>query len=327
MTDIQALADNILDGNRRALARAITLVESTRLDHRDQADQLLEYLLPHTGNAKRIGISGVPGVGKSTFIEAFGEFILDKGHKLAVLAVDPSSRVSGGSILGDKTRMEMLSRRKEAFIRPSPAGRSLGGVARRSREAMLVCEAAGFDVIFVETVGVGQSETAVSEMTDMFLLLLLPSGGDELQGIKKGIDELADMVLVNKADGDLEKTAQRSRADYQSALRMLRPLTADWQVPVETISALHHKGLEESWGHIASFFSQMTDNGVLEARRKSQAAAWLWNELRDGLVDQLRRNPRLKSELEIAENEVKSGHQSPVAASRRLISSFLNQSS
>ncbi|MTI10351.1 methylmalonyl Co-A mutase-associated GTPase MeaB [Curvivirga aplysinae] len=326
MVDISQIADRILEGNRRALAQAITLVESTRPDHRDQADALLEKLLPHTGNARRIGISGVPGVGKSTFIESFGMHVIDQGHKLAVLAVDPSSRVSGGSILGDKTRMESLSRRQEAFIRPSPAGKSLGGVARRSREAMLVCEAAGFDVIFVETVGVGQSETAVSEMTDMFLLLLLPSGGDELQGIKKGIVELADMVLVNKADGDLLRTAKRSKADYRSALHMLRPVTADWQVPVETVSALKQEGLDIAWGHISNFFSLMHENGTLDDRREAQAAAWLWTELSDGLIDRLRLHPKLKVKLEEAEAEVRHKQQSPVAASRRLISAFLDLS-
>ncbi len=326
MTDVLKIANKLLEGNRRALAQAITLVESSRSDHRDQADQLLEILLPHTGKAKRIGISGVPGVGKSTFIESFGNHVIDAGHKLAVLAVDPSSRISGGSILGDKTRMELLSRRKEAFIRPSPAGRSLGGVARRTREAMLVCEAAGFDVIFIETVGVGQSETAVSEMTDMFMLLLLPSGGDELQGIKKGIVELADMVLVNKADGDLLRTAKRSKSDYQSALHMLRPVTAGWQVPVETVSALNQDGLDLVWNHVTDFFHRMKENGTLDHRREVQAAHWLWTELSAGLLDRLRQHPKLKAKLEAAEEEVKQKKQSPVAASRRLISAFLDLS-
>ena len=204
----EILADAVLKAERRALARAITLIESTRPDHREQADRLLERLLPHAGRSIRVGISGVPGVGKSTFIEAFGNHVIEQGHRIAVLAVDPSSKRSGGSILGDKTRMETLSIKPQAFIRPSPAGRTLGGVARRTREAMLVCEAAGFDVVLVETVGVGQSETTVAEMTDLFMLLLLPSGGDELQGIKKGIVELADIILVNKADGDMAAAAR-----------------------------------------------------------------------------------------------------------------------
>ncbi|HSN51974.1 MAG TPA: methylmalonyl Co-A mutase-associated GTPase MeaB, partial [Woeseiaceae bacterium] len=221
--DIAALAEGVTAGNRRVLAQAITLIESTRSDHRAAASALLERLMPKAGNSIRLGISGIPGVGKSTFIEALGNHVIDAGHRVAVLSVDPSSAVSGGSILGDKTRMEELSRRDEAFIRPSPAGTTLGGVTRRSREAMILCEAAGFDVIIVETVGVGQSETKVADMTDMFLLLLLPGAGDELQGIKRGIVELADLILINKADDGLVELARRAAAEYRSALQLLHP--------------------------------------------------------------------------------------------------------
>jgi LAO/AO transport system kinase len=227
----------ILNGNRRALARAITLIESTRRDHRTEAGALLEKLMPHTGNSIRVGISGAPGVGKSTFIEALGNYLIDKGHKPAVLTVDPSSAISGGSILGDKTRMETLARREEAYIRPSPAGNTLGGVTRRSRETLLLCEAAGFDIILVETVGVGQSETKVAEMTDMFVLLLQPGAGDRLQGIKRGIMELADLVLINQADDGREELALRSANEYKNALQLLRPRSAEWTVEVKTCSA------------------------------------------------------------------------------------------
>ena len=243
----EALADGVLDGNRRALAQAITLIESTRRDHRAAASDLLERLMPHAGGSIRLGISGVPGVGKSTFIEALGNHVIDPGHRVAVLTVDPSSAISGGSILGDKTRMELLSRRPEAYIRPSPAGKTLGGVTRRSREALILCEAAGFDVIIVETVGVGQSETKVADMTDMFVLLLLPGGGDELQGIKRGIMELADLILINKADDELKALAGRSAAEYRNALRLLHPRSANWKVEVQTCSARDGTGIAEAW--------------------------------------------------------------------------------
>ncbi|MBT5373864.1 MAG: methylmalonyl Co-A mutase-associated GTPase MeaB, partial [Rhodospirillaceae bacterium] len=234
--EMETLAGSVLKGDRRALARAITLIESTRPDHRRQSEILMGHLLPHAGKSVRIGISGVPGVGKSTFIETFGLHVIGQGHKVAVLAVDPSSKRSGGSILGDKTRMTGLSQSKDAFIRPSPSGGALGGVAARTREALLACEAAGFDVVFVETVGVGQSETAVADMVDTFLLLLLPSGGDELQGIKKGIMEIADLLAVNKADGDLIKAAGRTASDYGNAVRLIRPAYAEWQPRVQTCS-------------------------------------------------------------------------------------------
>lgn len=320
---VDQLADAVLSGQRRALARAITLIESTRADHREEADRLLEKLMPHAGNSIRVGISGVPGVGKSTFIEAFGNHVVDQGHRIAVLAVDPSSKRSGGSILGDKTRMETLSRNPGAFIRPSPAGRTLGGVARRTRESMLICEAAGFDVILVETVGVGQSETTVAEMTDMFLLLLLPGGGDELQGIKKGIVELADMILVNKADGELEKPARRSVAEYRNALHMLRPATMDWKVPVQTCSALTSAGVDAAWDQVEAFRDVMTQAGHLQARRQAQSQDWMWTEISEGLIQRLRDDPDLQDLLRTSEQAVRDGRQSPVTAARHLISRFL----
>jgi LAO/AO transport system kinase len=244
---LQALAERVLDGDRRALSRAITLIESRRPDHQEQAEKLIERLLPATGKAVRLGISGTPGAGKSTFIEALGRRVIGEGQRIAVLAVDPSSRRSGGSILGDKTRMQRLAQAPEAFIRPSPAGHTLGGVTRRTRAAALACEASGFDLIVIETVGVGQSESAVADMVDCFLLLLAPGGGDELQGIKRGIVELADLVVVNKADGDLLAAASAARADYQAALHLLRPATPAWTPEVLTCSALHDQGIEEVW--------------------------------------------------------------------------------
>src|SRR5689334_1629545 len=260
----------LLAGDRRALAQAITLVESTRPDHRERADALLAALLPHTGKSVRLGITGVPGVGKSTFIERFGLSLLERGRSLAVLAIDPSSKRGGGSILGDKTRMEELSRRTAAFIRPSPAGATLGGVARRTRETMLLVEAAGFDTVIVETVGVGQSETAVADMVDLFIVLLLPAGGDDLQGIKRGVIELADLIVVNKADGDLKATARRSVADYQHALRMLRSPTAGWTPEVTTCSALTGAGVAEIWTVVERFLSAVGRPGI--ARRRAEQA-------------------------------------------------------
>lgn len=320
--DVSALADGVAAGDRRSLARAITLVESTRTDHRAAAETLLETLMPATGKSIRVGISGVPGVGKSTFIESFGAQVTDKGYKLAVLAVDPSSKRSGGSILGDKTRMEHLSRNRNAFIRPSPAGVTLGGVARRTREAMLVCEAAGFDVILVETVGVGQSETAVAEMTDMFLLLLLPGGGDELQGLKKGIVELADMILVNKADGDLLETAKRSVAEYTSALRMLRPASPNWTVPVLPCSAQTGEGIADAWGQIEAFRMALGGSGEIDRRRSAQALDWLWTEVGEGLIAALKAHPAIVADLPSLERKVADGALPPTIAARKLISLF-----
>jgi LAO/AO transport system kinase len=317
------LADLIRAGDRRALARGITLVESTRADHREQTSELLDLLLPDAGDSIRIGITGVPGVGKSTFIEAFGAHVIDRGHRVAVLAVDPTSRRSGGSILGDKTRMEELARNESAFIRPSPAGGTLGGVARRTREAMLLCEAAGFDVIFVETVGVGQSETAVADMTDMFLLLLLPGGGDELQGLKRGIVEMADLVLVNKDDGDLADAARRAAAEYSGALHLLGAGTPDWPVPVATCSALTGKGIGEAWRLVEDFHAAMEPAGAIAARRAGQAREWMWSEIREGLIATLKSNRGVAMRLPELEAEVAAGRITPTAAARGLLEAFL----
>jgi LAO/AO transport system kinase len=323
--DVTALAEEILTGNRRALSRAITLVESTRADHRAQAADLLQRLAPHAGDSIRIGISGVPGAGKSTFIEAMGNHILDRGHRLAVLAVDPSSALSGGSILGDKTRMETLSQRREAFIRPSPAGRTLGGVTRRTRETLLLCEAAGFDVVLVETVGVGQSETAVADMTDMFVLLLLPGGGDDLQGIKRGIMELADLILINKADGDLVATANHSASDYLHALKLLHPRTRNWRVPVKTCSALQGKGIDEAWDLVGQFRETLTASGELARRRAQQARAWMWSETAESLLAALREDEGLRQRIPELERAVMEGRIPATLAAAELLDFFLNK--
>ncbi len=321
--DPRTLAEAVRAGDRRALARAITLIESSRPDHRDRADSLLAALLPHTGRSVRVGVSGVPGVGKSTFIEAFGLHVIGLGHKVAVLAVDPSSQRTGGSILGDKTRMVDLSRDPSAFIRPSPAGATLGGVARRTREAMLACEAAGFDVIIVETVGVGQSETAVADMVDLFMLLLLPAGGDELQGIKKGIVELADLVVVNKADGDLIHAARHAVAEYRHALSMLRPASADWRVPVLSCSAVSRAGIDAVWETIERHRAVTEGSGTRAARRAEQARAWLWSEIRESLIDRFRAHPAVRAELAAVESGVTAGSLTPTAGARSLLQRFL----
>lgn len=319
---IDELAEKIKERDRRALARGITLVESTKPEHRKDAEALLEKLLPATGKALRVGISGPPGVGKSTFIEALGQHLIDQGKELAVLAVDPTSRLSGGSILGDKTRMSELAKRKEAFIRPSPAGLELGGVARRSREAMLLCEAAGFDPVLVETVGVGQSETAVAEMTDMFLLLLQPAGGDDLQGIKRGIMELADLVIVNKADGDLAAAAARTASDYAHALRLMQPLHQAWKPEALQCSALKGEGIAAIWTKVEDFRKRLTKSGEMSRRRQEQAKAWLWHELSDALLDALRENPAVAEKLGELERRVANGKTTPGMAARLLLTRF-----
>ena len=316
------LVDGIRTGDRRSLARAITLAESTRADHREIADEVLEAVLPATGGATRVGISGPPGVGKSTFIEVFGLHVLDEGHRLAVLAVDPSSRRSGGSILGDKTRMGELSNRPGAFIRPSPGGGQLGGVARRTREAMLLCEAAGFDVVLVETIGVGQSEVAVADMVDLFALLVAPGGGDELQGIKRGIMELADLVVVNKADGDLAPAAGRTRADYASAVHLLRPKWRGWATEVLAVSALAGTGIAEVWEAIERFRAAVEADGELDAARAGQATAWLWSEVGDTLLDRFRADPAVAAELPALEADVAAGRIAPTRAARHLLDAF-----
>ncbi len=315
-------AARLIAGDRATLARAITLVESTREDHRREAEALVERVLPASGKSIRLGISGSPGVGKSTFIEAFGQRIIADGHRVAVLAVDPSSRRTGGSILGDKTRMEELSRSPDAFIRPSPSGGTLGGVARRTREAIVLCEAAGFDVIIVETVGVGQSETTVADMVDLFCLLLSPAAGDELQGIKKGIVELAELIVVNKADGPLLATAQRTVADYSAALRLIRPLSASWQPEVIAASAREGNGLDAVWQAIGRHQELLTASGEKNNRRGEQAQAALWADLGDRLLQSLRRKPEIARRIPDIEAQVRSGALMPMTGARLLLELF-----
>ncbi|MEK9890318.1 MAG: methylmalonyl Co-A mutase-associated GTPase MeaB, partial [Gammaproteobacteria bacterium] len=296
-------AEAILSGDRRALAKAITLVESARPQDRKASQDLLNELLPHTGNSIRIGITGVPGVGKSTFIESFGQTVIGDGKKVAVLAVDPSSPVAGGSILGDKTRMEQLSRETNAFIRPSPAGKALGGVALKTRESMLLCEAAGFDVVVVETVGVGQSEHQVGSMVDFFLILLLPGGGDELQGIKKGILELADAILINKADGESENLANKTRLHYQSALSLLTQ-SGFWSPEVRTCSALERSGIAEAWDMVRRFHDEALAAGHLASMRSEQNLQWMWQLTDQLLRQQITDHPTLTTRLSAIEAEV-----------------------
>ncbi|MBP6637983.1 MAG: methylmalonyl Co-A mutase-associated GTPase MeaB [Sulfuritalea sp.] len=312
------LVEGVVAGRRRALAKAITLVESTRADHQQRAQAVLGALLPETGKSIRLGISGVPGVGKSTFIEALGMHLIERGHRLAVLAVDPSSSITGGSILGDKTRMELLSQRTEAFIRPSPASGSLGGVAAKTREALLLCEAAGYDVIIVETVGVGQSETAVAGMTDCFVLLQLPNAGDDLQAIKKGIMELADMVVFNKADLD-PTAAQMAATQMRSALGMLRSAAAAWKPPVLTLSAVRKEGIEAFWTTIESYRDTLTASGDFAARRQHQALAWMWQQIEEGLRTRFREHAGIKAALPELSRAVEAGSVTPTAAAHRLL--------
>ena len=311
-------AEAILTGDRRALAKAITLVESQRPQDAETAQALLKTLLPHTGSSIRIGITGVPGVGKSTFIEAFGQHVIEQGHRLAVLAVDPSSPVAGGSILGDKTRMEALSREEAAFIRPSPAGRALGGVAFKTRESLLLCEAAGFDIILVETVGVGQSEHQVAGMVDFFLLLMLPGGGDELQGIKKGILELADAIVVNKADGSSESLARTTQQHYRSAMSLLRH-DDFWEPKVMTCSALQRQGIEDIWKMISEYADASRANGAFDEIRAEQNLSWMRQLVDELLRDQLAKHPRVREALPTVEADVRSAAQTPLAAAQAIL--------
>lgn len=321
--DVDALARGVLSRQRRALAKALTLVESARADHRADAEALMDRIMPHTGQALRIGLSGVPGVGKSTFIERFGQDRIAEGHRVAVLAVDPSSKRGGGSILGDKTRMEVLSRAPNAFIRPSPAGDTLGGVARRTREAILLCDAAGFDLIVVETVGVGQSETAVADMTDIFVLLLLPAGGDELQGLKKGIVELADMILVNKADGKLATQAHRTAADYHGALRLLRGNPDAWQVPVLACSAETGAGFETVWPSLTGYCDHAKKSGDFDKRRRDQALLWLEDEIQAEFRRTIARDPEVARLLQEIKTSLSTGQASPAAGARSVVQKLL----
>jgi LAO/AO transport system kinase len=322
---IDELAGAIRAGDRRALARAVTLVESTRADHRAQAEQLVEMLLPQTGAATRLGISGPPGAGKSTFIERFGLDGLQRRRTIAVLAVDPASKRGGGAILGDKTRMTELSRVPGAFIRPSPGGDGMGGVARRTRETILLVEAAGFDTVVVETIGAGQSETTVAEMVDMFMLILPPAAGDELQGLKRGIIELADLVLINKADGELLDHANRSAADYANALRLIRPRIAGWKVPVRAVSALTGAGIDAVWDDVARFRVFLEKNGAWERRRAEQARAALFTEIGDGLLAQFRAAPQVAARFADIEREVMAGARTAADGARELLASLLGK--
>ncbi|MFI8389919.1 methylmalonyl Co-A mutase-associated GTPase MeaB [Streptomyces sp. NPDC085540] len=320
--DIEAYAKGVLDGKRAFIARAITLVESTLPAHRVLAQGLLTELLPHTGRARRIGISGVPGVGKSTFIDAFGTMLTGLGHRVAVLAVDPSSTRTGGSILGDKTRMERLSVDPAAFVRPSPSAGTLGGVAKATRESMIVMEAAGYDVVLVETVGVGQSETTVAGMVDSFLLLSLARTGDQLQGIKKGVLELADVLAVNKADGPHERDAKAAARELSGALRLMHPVDAAWTPPVLTCSARESSGLDEVWSRLEQHRTLLDAGGRLAAKRAAQQVEWTWSMVRDELLERLRADPAVRELAPTLEAAVRAGSVTPTSAADRILAAF-----
>ena len=318
--------EQILQGNRRAIAKAITLLESTRPESFEQGQELLESLLPHSGQALRIGITGVPGVGKSTFIEAIGLFLIEQGHRVAVLAVDPSSQLTGGSIMGDKTRMNELAQHPHAFIRPSPSSGILGGVARKTRETMLICEAAGYDVVIVETVGVGQSETMVASMVDLFLLLMLPNAGDELQGIKKGVLELADLVVVNKSDGEQETLAKTAQSEYRKALHLLPSSKNSWTPQILRCSALEKRGIDKIWDSVKSFREALQNSGEWEKQRRSQTGKWMWSLVEEGLLTNFRNHPNLQKQIPDLEKEVESGNMLPTTAARKLLDSWRTKS-
>ena len=319
---IDDLTAGVLAGDRAALGRAITLVESHRSEHRERAQELLTRLLPDTGKAHRIGVTGVPGVGKSTFLDALGTRLTERDHRVAVLAVDPSSTVTGGSILGDKTRMERLASDPKAFIRPSPSGGSLGGVARKTRETMLLCEAAGYDVVFVETVGVGQSEIVVAGMVDCVLLLLLPNAGDELQGIKRGILERVDVLAVNKADGERVDAARQARQQYLSALKLLRPSSPGWRPPVVAVSARDGDGLGDLWSQIETHRSQMAESGELDGRRRRQRLEWLRSLVEEEVLAAFRQSPGVARCLPEIEQRVEAGEVTPAVAAARLLAAW-----
>ncbi len=310
----------ILKGNRRMIAKAITLAESTLKDHKNLAFKVMEKILPHTGTSIRLGITGVPGVGKSTFIENLGVALVDNGHKVAVLAVDPTSRRSGGSILGDKTRMEKLAAHENAFIRPSPAGETLGGVAAKTREIMLICEAAGFDVILVETVGVGQSETSVSSMVDFFLVLMLAGAGDELQGIKKGVLELADAIAINKADGENLNAVKRAKGDLEIAMHLIQPESPTWSTPVLTCSSVIADGTKDVWEIVLEHNKKFKGTGEFEQRRKKQSLEWMWTLVEDGLKLRFKNNETINKKIPLISNRVENDKISPTAAAEELLS-------
>jgi len=317
--DPQYYVRGVLEKNRRILAKTITLIESSHPVHQDLARVILDRLLPRTGKAVRVGVTGVPGVGKSTFIESFGMMLVKKGHRLAVLAVDPSSRRSGGSLMADKMRMEKLSVEENAFIRPSPSGATLGGVARKTREAMLVCEAAGFDIIIVETVGVGQSETEVSSMVDFFLVLMLAGAGDGIQGIKKGVLELADTVAINKADGDNIEKAKKARKDYEAALHLLIPSTPTWRPPVVTCSSTEMTGINEIWNIVLDHRDKMVKSGELDINRKKQSVNWMWSLVEEGLKEIFFSNSDVKRLLSKTTRDVEKGIKTPTVAASELL--------
>lgn len=322
MIDLGACVEGVLAADRTWLGRAVTLVESTKSDDRESATELLQRLLPHTGGARRIGITGVPGVGKSTFIDALGTYLTSQDHRVAVLAVDPSSTVSGGSILGDKTRMPNLAIDDAAYIRPSPSSGSLGGVTRTTRETMTVVEAAGFDVVLVETVGVGQSETAVADMVDFFLVMMLPGAGDELQGIKKGVLELADALVVNKADGGNEIAAQRAVRDYRAALAMTAPANPNWAPPVLAVSAIEGTGLDQVWDQIQAYYQALAASGELAGLRADQQVRWMWAMVEDRLRDRLQSSPAVADLTSDLEHQVATGQTTPAAAAAQILAAF-----
>lgn len=317
--DANYYIEGVLNNKRAVIAKTITLIESSRSDHQQLAQSIIEGLIGHAGNAARIGISGVPGVGKSTFIESFGMMLVERGHHVAVLAVDPSSSRSGGSIMGDKTRMDKLSMHTNAFIRPSPTSGTLGGVAKKTRESMIICEAAGYDVILVETVGVGQSETTVASMVDFFLVLMLAGAGDDLQGIKKGILELADAIVINKADGDNIEKAKAAKNEYESALNLIESKSSLWSVPVMTCSALTLDGLEDVWKMISDHRKILTDAGELGDKRRRQAIDWMWSLVEEGLKDRFFKDPRVAKKLNDIVGAVEKGETSSTAAANLLL--------
>jgi LAO/AO transport system kinase len=322
--DIENLKQELLLGKRRALAKAITLIESRSLNHKAQAKALLESILPHSGNSIRIGISGTPGVGKSTLIESFGMFLINKGYRVAVLAIDPTSHITGGSILGDKTRMEFLSRQEKAFIRPSPSGDSLGGVARKTRESIFLCEANGYDIVIVETVGVGQSEITVASMVDFFTLMQLPNSGDELQGIKRGIMEVANAIIINKADKDNYQKAKLAKKQIENAIGILRPIENGWIPPVLLASAKEKFGIEELWNIIGNYVRIQKENGFFTTKRTTQSKHWMWSVVMDGLKDKLNNNTEISNLVKEMEKAVENKQTTPSLAAEKILSKLFN---